>query len=61
MDAEALAVSVTDCGVPGLSVTADGETETPAGSPLTVTATEDENPLEPLAESETAVDVPVWR
>jgi hypothetical protein len=52
-DADALAESVTGWGVPGLRVTAYGDTVTPAGSPLTVTAIEDENPLELLAERET--------
>jgi hypothetical protein len=58
-DADALAESVTCCGVPGLREIADGETVTPAGNPLTFTVIEDENLLEPLAESDTAVEVPV--
>jgi len=50
----AAAVSVSVCGVPGVTVGVAGATVTPAGSPLTVIPTPELNPLIPL--TETAVD-----
>lgn len=58
--ADELAEKTTCWGVPGLRDMADGEKVTPAGKPLTVTAIEDEKPLELLAVSEIAAEVPIW-
>jgi hypothetical protein len=52
----AAAVTVSVCGVPGVTVGVAGFTVTPAGSPLTAIPTPAVNPFTPL--TETAVDPP---
>ena len=55
--ADAPAVNVIDCGVPGVRVNVDGLTVTPVGSPATETPIVPENPLRAAAETE--ADCPV--
>jgi hypothetical protein len=57
-DAMGSAESVSSTGVPGIRVIGDGETLTPAGSPLTTTLICDEKPFVLVAESEAEDDVP---
>ncbi len=54
--APAAAVSVTLCGVPGVTVAVEGTAVTPAGNPLSFTLTPALNPFTPV--TDTLVDAP---
>lgn len=51
LDAVESALSVTFCGVPGVTLTEEGEAVTPVGSPETATETEPLNELSAVAET----------
>lgn len=53
------AVSVSAAAVPGVSVTGDGCTVTPAGRPVIVTCTLEENPFCAVASREAVAGVPL--
>lgn len=53
------AVNVRVAAVPGVSVSGDGCTVIPAGRPVTVTCTFDENPFCAVASREAVADVPL--
>ena len=54
----AAAAKLTDCGVPGMSVTVDGVAVTPVGKPLAVAWMVPENPFSAVAVSETGCAEP---
>ncbi len=58
-DANVLAEKVNVCGVPGVTVTFNGETVTPVGRlPVSWMLMFESKPLEPVAESEAVVEPP---
>src|SRR6202034_4384759 len=56
--ADAAAVKLTCCGVPGVRVKLLGDAVTPAGSPLMVTAMVPVNPLRAVADTDTGSALP---
>jgi hypothetical protein len=56
--AVAVAEKLTDCGVPGVRLNAEGVAVTPAGTPLAVTWMVPENPFSAVAETETVPGLP---